>query len=82
MKLPNALSLSIIAGLQLIVNQSFADYWWTPIALAALLAVGKLLQVSVTEPELPAMIEGPAGAMSSPRPEQDKPGGFARFLVG
>lgn len=74
MILPNALSLSIIAGIQLIVNTSFPDFWWTPIVLAALIAVAKLLQVAAVDP--PPL---PQGDVGGPMPVQDS--AFKRWLV-
>ena len=49
MQIPNAVWLSIIATAQMIITQTYPDYWWSPVALAALVALGKLIQVKSTE---------------------------------
>lgn len=79
MKVPNALWLSIIGAVQLVLNQQFPDFWWTPVALAALVAVAKLLQVATTEPPA-ATTRGlsPEGTMSSAQPEPSK---LRRWLI-
>lgn len=77
MKMPNALILSILAGLQMTVNQTYPDLWWSPIALAALAAVVKLIQVNVPERADTARGLGPDG---EPRPERVSK--LRQFLVG
>jgi hypothetical protein len=53
-QIPNAVWLSIIAAAQMLVNTNFPDYWWSPAVLAALVAVGKLIQVNTTQPSATA----------------------------
>lgn len=76
MQIPNALWLSIIAAVQLVVNQQFPDQWWTPVALAALVAVAKLLQVATAPPAATTRGLSPAGT------PQEEPSKFRRWLVG
>lgn len=74
MMLPNALWLSIIAAVTMVINQTYPDMWWSPVALAALIAIGKLIQVNVTEP-----LPSPQSDVGGPAPQQDS--AFVRFLV-
>ena len=78
MQVPNALWLSIIAAVQLVVNQNYSDLWWTPVAIALLVAVAKLLEVNVVPPPPASTTRGlsPEGAA------QTQPGKLRRFLIG
>lgn len=76
MVLPNALWLSIIAAVTMVINSQYPDLWWSPVALAALVAVGKLIQVNV-EPAGP-----PAGTMGVPRGQEQKRSKVVEWLVG
>lgn len=79
-KLPNTVMLSLIAAAQLVVNQQAPDFWWSPVALAALLALAKLFQVQA-EPEPSTSLrqaQAPVGELVEPQPygaaaEDDQP---------
>lgn len=73
MQIPNALWLSIIAAIQLVVNQNYNDLWWTPVAIAALVAVAKLLQVTVAPP---------ATTTRGLAPDVESQSKLRRFLIG
>lgn len=74
MQVPNALWISILVAATSIVNQYYGELWWAPVVVAALAAIAKLIQVSVTEP--PPV---PQSDFGGPAPQQDS--AFVRFLV-
>lgn len=75
MQLPNALWLSIIAAVTMVINQVYPDALWAPVALAALLAVGKWVEVNVVAP--PPV---PQSDLGGPAPQQDSK--IKRWLIG
>lgn len=77
MKMPNALILSILAGLQMTVNQTYPDLWWSPIAIAALAAIVKLIQVNM--PRASAETARGLAPDGSPVQEHSK---FRQWFVG
>lgn len=51
MQVPNALWLSLIAAVQMVVSQVYPDAWWAPVVISACIAVAKAIQVNMPSTE-------------------------------
>jgi hypothetical protein len=78
-KLPNAVILSVLAAVQVAVTQSWPEYWFSPIILAAVLAAAKIFQVQAEPPATTKRGLQPYGAAELP---SDRPiSKLTRWLV-
>lgn len=71
--IPNALWGSVLVAVTTIVNQYYGDMVWAPVAVAVLVMIGKLIQVSMTSE--PAETTRSLG-------EQEQPSKLRRWLIG
>jgi hypothetical protein len=80
MQVPNAVWLSIIAAVQMIVSSQFPDYWWSPVVIALCVALGKLWQVNSQTVATDADPQAAAARGADAPPAQDSK--LKRWMVG